>query len=286
MEIDRRGLLGLSAVALALGAAACDTSRSPSGASGAGRRSVLLVIADDHGSDMSSLGVPVRTPELDKLAQEGTFFTEGYATVSSCSSSRSTMFTGLYSHTNGMYGLAHDVHNFSLLDGVETISEMMQRSGFATALVGKKHVKPMAFGAELAPEETGNRDVARLARAAGGWLREQAGKPFLLVVGFSDPHRAPGGFGNTRDWPEVPTVRYAPSEVQIPSHLPDLPQVREDLADYYQSVSRMDAGVGLLLDELKKPDARTTRWWSTSATTAGLSQGRRTRSTPRGSICR
>ena len=40
--------------------------------------------------------------------------------------------------------------------------------------------------------------------------------------------------------------------MQIPSHLPDLPGVRVDLAEYYTSVSRLDAGVGLLLDELKQ----------------------------------
>lgn len=250
MALDRRHFLGFSSAAVA----AASAPALPVAATGPGR-GVLLIIADDHGYDLSCVGVPVKTPVLDRLAAEGTFFTEGYATVSSCSSSRSTLFTGLYSHTNGMYGLSHDIHNFSLLDDVKTLPWMLKQAGYATALVGKKHVKPdglLPYDAWLVPEESGKRDVAVMAHEAGRWIRVQGGKPFFLTIGYSDPHRAPVNFGNNRDWPEVKTVRYSPSEVQIPSHLPDLPGVREDLAEYYTSVSRLDAGVGLLLEELKR----------------------------------
>jgi N-sulfoglucosamine sulfohydrolase len=77
-------------------------------------------------------------------------------------------------------------------------------------------------------------------------------QPFLLVVGYSDPHRAPENFGNTREWPGVQRQTYAPSEVVVPPHLPDVPAVRQDLAHYYESVSRLDSGVGLLLAALQK----------------------------------
>lgn len=173
-----------------------------------GARNVLLIVADDHGYDMSSLGSAVRTPTLDRLAREGTLFTDAYASVSSCSSSRSTLYTGLYSHTNGMYGLSHDVHNFSLLEDVKTLPWMLKQQGYATALVGKLHVKPeaaLAYDAWLLPEQAGNRDVAAMGHAAGQWMRAQGTRPFFLTMGYSDPHRAgdPSQFGNTRDWPEV-----------------------------------------------------------------------------------
>ncbi|WP_201316182.1 sulfatase [Dyella sp. EPa41] len=219
------------------------------------QRNVLLIVADDHGYDLSCVGAAVRTPALDRLASEGTLFTDAYASVSSCSSSRATLYTGLYSHTNGMYGLAHDVHNFSLLEDVKTLPWMLKQHGYATALAGKLHVKPeaqLAYDAWLLPEQAGNRDVAAMGHAAGQWMRSQGGKPFFLTMAYSDPHRAGDAsqFGNTRDWPEVPRARYRPDEVTIPSHLPDLPGVREDLAQYYEAVSRMDSGVGILLREL------------------------------------
>jgi N-sulfoglucosamine sulfohydrolase len=215
---------------------------------------ILLIIADDQGYDLSCCGGRVKTPVLDSLAAQGTLFTQGYATVSSCSSSRSTLYTGLYSHTNGMYGLAHDVHNFSLLDDVKTLPWVLQQSGYRTALVGKKHVKPDAllpYDDWLAPERPGIRDVAAMAHLAGQWIRAQGKQPFFLTVGYSDPHRDATNFGNSRKWPEVERKIYSPSDVLIPSHLPDLPGVRQDLAQYYESVSRLDSGVGILLRELR-----------------------------------
>jgi N-sulfoglucosamine sulfohydrolase len=240
---------GLAAAGAARSVAAGDT-RSP----GRLRRNILLIIADDQGYDLSCCEGRVKTPILDELVAAGTLFTQGYATVSSCSSSRSTLYTGLYSHTNGMYGLAHDVHNFSLLDDVKTLPWMLKLAGYGTALVGKKHVKPDAllpYDAWLAPERPGIRDVAFMAHEAGKWIRAQGSAPFFLTVGFSDPHRDAANFGNTREWPEVKREIYSPSDVLIPSHLPDLPGVREDLAQYYESVSRLDSGVGLLLRELR-----------------------------------
>ena len=224
-------------------------------ASGKRARNVLLIVADDQGYDLSCCGGRLKTPVLDNLAANGTLFTQGYATVSSCSSSRATLYTGLYSHTNGMYGLAHDVHNFSLLDDVKTLPWMLKRAGFATALVGKKHVKPDAllpYDAWLAPEQPGIRDVAFMAHEAGRWIRAQGDAPFFLTMGYSDPHRDSVNFGNTRAWPEVKREIYSPADVLVPTHLPDLPAVRQDLAQYYESVSRLDSGVGILLRELRE----------------------------------
>ena len=85
---------------------------SLSSAALADTRNVLLIIADDQGLDLGVYGNPVlRTPNLDQLAARGTLFANAFATVSSCSPSRSVIYTGVFSHSNGMYGLAHDVHN-------------------------------------------------------------------------------------------------------------------------------------------------------------------------------
>jgi N-sulfoglucosamine sulfohydrolase len=55
-------------------------------------RNVLLIIADDQGRDLGVYGNPVlRTPNLDRLAARGTLFTNAFATVSSCSPSRSVI---------------------------------------------------------------------------------------------------------------------------------------------------------------------------------------------------
>ncbi|MGH8186204.1 MAG: sulfatase-like hydrolase/transferase, partial [Steroidobacteraceae bacterium] len=101
------------------------------------------------------------------------------------------------------------------------------------------------------PERPGNRDVAFMAEEARKFIAADRERPFLVVVGFSDPHRAAENFGNTRAWPSVERVTYDPRKVTIPAHLPDVPEVRQDLAHYYESVSRLDSGVRMLLDALR-----------------------------------
>ncbi|MDX3899338.1 MAG: sulfatase [Sphingobium sp.] len=224
-------------------------------AQGAGgrQRNVLLLISDDQGLDLGCYGVPIRTPRLDRLAREGTRFTQGFAAVSSCSPSRAVINTGLYTHQNGMYGLQHDVHHQSLLPGIETLPSLLRRAGYATALVGKKHVGPdsaFPYEVELVPERSGIRDVRELAVAATSFIRSTNDRPFFVTVAYSDPHRAPIDYGNDQKWPDVKPVIYDPNKVPIPSHLPDLPAVRADLAEYYESLSRLDSGVGMILDDL------------------------------------
>ena len=74
------------------------------------------------------------------------------------------------------------------------------------------------------------------------------GDPFFLTVGFVDPHRdmTRSGFGD----PGGPDPVFAPGDVSVPSFLPDIPEVRQELAKYYHSVARMDRGVGMILGAL------------------------------------
>ena len=138
--MDRRTVVA-SAAALAIGSVMPSAARAITQGS-ATRRNVVLIVSDDQGLDLGCLGVDVLTPRLDALARNGTRFDRAYAAVSSCSPSRGVLYTGLYSHQNGLYGLAHTVHNQSLLDGIETLPVLLKAAGYTTALVGKKHVRP------------------------------------------------------------------------------------------------------------------------------------------------
>src|SRR5689334_5313801 len=74
-------------------------------------KNVVLIIADDLGMQVGCYGDTVcKTPNLDALAKRGVRFTKAYSSVSSCSPSRASIYTGLYSHQNGQYGLQHAVH--------------------------------------------------------------------------------------------------------------------------------------------------------------------------------
>jgi N-sulfoglucosamine sulfohydrolase len=224
-------------------------------------RSVLMLIADDHGRDAFGAygNAVVKTPHLDRLAAEGVRFTRAYATTASCSPSRSVILTGLHTHTSGQYGLAHSVHNQHTLDSVRSLPALL-RATHRTGIIGKDHVKPESvypFHVRHTEGFQGNRDVAAMAARAREFFAGDA-RPFFLVVGFADPHRAGNprngwkGFANDPDYAGVRRIRYAPDDVKVPAWLPDTPEVREELAEYYESISRLDQGVGLVLGALEE----------------------------------
>jgi N-sulfoglucosamine sulfohydrolase len=224
----------------------------------AAQKNVLLLIADDMGLDGTCFGNDaVATPNLDRLAGQGTRFANAFATVSSCSPSRAVILTGLYTHQNGQYGLAHADHNQVTRPEVRSLPKILGERGYRTAIIGKNHVQPESvynYGTVLQPKPP--RNHAAWAEAAGQFMSAKDERPFFLLVGFHEPHRAKAGFGNDAKVAAKPTRPYDPANVKLPPFLPDDPAVRADLADYYTAIDRLDQGVGQMLAALDKSGQR------------------------------
>lgn len=210
---------------------------------------ILLLIADDLGRMAGCYGArTIRTPNLDALAASGTRFDMAFTSTASCSASRSVIYSGLHTHETGQYGLQHDHHHFMTFDHVETAPALFNRAGYLTGIIGKVHVGPEAVYPWAQREESDSRDVDWVAGRVRTFLAAAGEAPFFLTVGFIDPHRdlTRAGFGD----PAGPDPVFAAEEVEVPPFLPDLPEVRQELANYYHAAARMDRGVGLILDAL------------------------------------
>lgn len=106
---------------------------------------IVLILADDLGwGDVGCFGQKhIQTPNIDKLAVEGTRFTSVYAGASVCAPSRSVLMTGLHTgHTRvrGNAGLVGGVGNqrrVPLEPGDVTVAEVLQSAGYRTGITGK-----------------------------------------------------------------------------------------------------------------------------------------------------
>lgn len=217
-------------------------------------RNIVLVVADDMGRTAGCYGDEVaRTPHLDRLAREGTRFEFAFCTTASCSPSRSVLLTGLQNHANGQYGLQHAEHNFSTKRNVKGLPLLLEAAGYRTCAIGKIHVQPeevYRFGTYLSG--VNSRSTVEMAERCREFVAADKERPFFLYFCPTDPHRAVKGFANEADYSGVERVVFDPAKIVVPDFLPDLPETRRELAEYYQSVARLDQGVGKLVEVLKE----------------------------------
>jgi len=230
------------------------------------RPNVVLIVSDDHGLEtLGCYGNPViKTTNLDALAAEGVRFTNAFCTSASCSASRSVILSGMYNHANGQYGHQHSYHHFISFENIKTLPVMLTEAGYRTGRIGKYHVAPESVYKFDVALPGNSRSPVQMAQNCRDFVNANDGKPFFLYFCMSDPHRGggvanelpgkPDRFGNKAKggYPGIKEVRYDPKDVVVPPFLPDTPECRAELAQYYQAISRVDQGVGKLLDVLRE----------------------------------
>jgi len=209
------------------------------------RPNVLLFIPHDLGDHLGCYGhTSVKSPNLDKLADEGVRFTNYFATAPECTPSRAGLYTGLYIHQTGLMGLCHRGWEFKP-DAVH-LAQHLWRGGYQTYLFGFQHEtagSPARLGynriysqQDISCEAVCGEVVEFLERKA-----PYEANPWFACAGFSHVHRP---------WSEK--TSFLPEDIQVPPYLPDNPEVRLDLAQFHQSIADMDMAVGRVLQALHK----------------------------------
>jgi N-sulfoglucosamine sulfohydrolase len=229
-------------------------------------KNIVFFIVDDMSPDTGAYGNPViKTPHLDALAEDGTLFSQAFATTASCSASRSVVLTGLHNHANGQYGHQHAFHGFESWLKVRGLPILLEECGYRTAQIGKLHVAPQEVYRFQEYLKGDPRQTVGMAENCEDFISSEDDRPFFLYFATSDPHRGggvdraspykPDLFGNLqrgRSRPGHERVNYPLEDVIVPPFLSDTPETRAELSHYYTSISRIDQGVGKLVDILKK----------------------------------
>lgn len=235
--VTRRGFLkGVGAGLAGLGFAGALHGREK--AKNQTRPNFVIFIADDVGwNDVGVYGNSgVRTPNIDRMAAEGMKFENAFLTCASCSPTRCSIMTGRYPHNTG----AKELHQPLLADQV-VFAGVLKDAGYHTVSAGKWHL--------------GNAARANFDKIVGGgasgcdqWVNvlkdRPKDKPFFIWMAGVDAHR-PYRKG-------ILDKPHGPDDVTVPPFWPDTPEVRDDLAMYYDEITRFDDYVGKVLAELER----------------------------------
>ena len=198
---------------------------------------ILFLLADDwsypYGGLYGKQEVP--TPNLDKLAKQGVLFNNAYCSTPSCTASRASMLTGMYPHN-----LGEGVNLCGRLDiSIPTYVQILRKQGYEVGF-DKKGWAPGDFkkmGYTENPVGT-KTDFSQMLKN----LPED--KPFFFWFGTNDPHR-PFVKGSGKK------AGFDINKIDVPPFLPNVAEVREDLADYYSEIMHFDQEIGELLAQLK-----------------------------------
>jgi len=205
---------------------------------------IVLFLADDMTwRDCEPYGNPdVKTPNIQKLADEGVCFDNMFTSTAMCAPTRQQLMTGLFPVRNGAFPNHSEVY-----DGVKSFGHYFGELGYKVALIGKQHYGPdESFPIEYLggrQHDDGKNgvdiDLKKTQKIING------DKPFFLIIAQNQPH-SPWNRGN----PE----QYNTEELDIPEYMVDVSLTRESLTKYYAEITYMDSLLGKTLNYVDVAD--------------------------------
>ncbi len=198
------------------------------------RPNILFCIGDDFGWPFTGAygDKVVKTPAFDRVAREGVLFNHAYTAAPSCTPSRASILTGQM-----FYRLEEGAILWSFLPNKFTVfPDLLEKAGYNVGLM-RKGWGPGDYkvgGFTRNPAGTSYKTFAQFLETV------PSGQPFFFWFGATDPHRPyEAGSGAASGMKAA--------DVQVPPWLPDTPEVRNDILDYYFEVQRFDREVGEML---------------------------------------
>jgi len=209
------------------------------GSSARSRPNILFAIADDWSYPHASIygDKVVKTPVFDRVAREGALFINAYVAAPSCTPSRAAILTGQFPHRLEEGG---NLHGF-LPKKFQVYTDILEEAGYYVGYARKGWGPGRVEGS------------GRTRNPAGPQFRSfeefhksiPADKPFCFWFGSQDPHRPYEKDSGLKSGKRI-------EDVVVPPYLPDTPEIRSDMLDYYFEVERFDRELGEILNLLEK----------------------------------
>jgi len=190
---------------------------------------ILWIVCEDMSQDLACYGnALVKTPTLDKLANEGMRFNNMFTAAGVCSPSRTALAIGMHQASVGAMHMRYsDELKKPLPNGIKTIAHILEDNGYQTLGIGKHDYM---FSIGKAPFQLTKIDQVK------------KGKPFFAKVHSHYTHRI---F-------EKDTINPIDrSKVELPPYYPDVQSIREDWAAYLENVQLLDNEIREVLEDFE-----------------------------------
>jgi uncharacterized sulfatase len=203
------------------------------------RPNILFALADDWSWPHAGVYADpvVRTPTFDKVAAEGVLFTHICSAAPSCTPSRAAILTGQAPHR-----LEEGANLWGILPKRYPVyPDLLEAAGYTVGHMGKGWGPGSLEGSGRSRNPAGTQ-----FKNFGEFLRTvPRDKPFCFWYGSRDPHRPYVKGSGLKSGKRL-------EDVVVPAFLPDAPEVRSDILDYYFAVERYDRDTGEILNLLQE----------------------------------
>ena len=209
---------------------------------------ILWVVIDDMGIELSCYGEKViETPHIDRLAKEGTRFTNAFLTSPVCSTARSALITGMYQTTIGAHNHQSGRGNNKILlpDGVIPIPRLFRRAGYFTAN-GSYPKRGPGLG-----KTDYNFQWNKSIYDAPYYFNRANNQPFFAQLQLlGGKHRHPESWA-LKDAEKILGSKTLPEDVNLPPYYPRDPVILNDWAQYLDTIRYTDKLVGEIRHKLE-----------------------------------
>ncbi|MBK1832448.1 sulfatase-like hydrolase/transferase [Roseibacillus ishigakijimensis] len=206
---------------------------------------ILWITSEDNGADWLGCygNEQARTPHLDALAARSVRFANFYSNAPVCAVARSTILTGVYAPSQGTQHMRsrHPIPASHL-----PYVSYLREAGYYCTNASKTDFN----------REGDDKTVWDACHGKAHYKNRAEGQPFFAIFNLTESHESslfPARIAQRRKSGQLPPEpRLALAEVEVPPYLPDLPEIRSDIADYHDTLTLMDRKVGEILAELEE----------------------------------